>query len=104
MAVEAIENSPALGRRNAWPGVGNRERCMPIGAIYRNIYRAPGWRIADCIVDEVTEQHAQRIGISGNVDRVATRQSKIDILRFRDRRELRDRIASDITQIHRCER
>src|SRR5207249_12325697 len=98
-AKKSVKDAPAIGDRNSGPRVHDGEHCTMIRVCYGDIDPSARRRIADRVVDQVTQHHPQgfRIALDDTLDRIA--DADVDLPGHRQGRLLRDHKASDLAQI-----
>src|SRR6266540_744550 len=80
-AVELLEDAPLLGRRDAEPGVSDRETDVPVVRRDRDVDDAARRRVLDRVVDQVREHLAQLAGVCGDGrQHVRGIQEELDVL------------------------
>src|SRR6202521_3964675 len=96
---ESVEDAPAISDWDTRPGILDGEQRMMIPVRYGDIDPPTGWRVADCVVNQVTQHDAQGLWVALNdtLNRIA--DSDVDLPGNRQRCLLGDRKPSNFAQV-----
>jgi hypothetical protein len=90
-AKESVEDAPAISDWDTRSGILDGKQRVMIPVRYGNIDPPAGWRIADRVVNQVTQHDTQRfwVALNNTLDRIA--DADVDLPGNRQRRLLGDR-------------
>src|SRR6185369_1414570 len=91
-AMESAEHALAIGRRNARPAVDHTESRRRTFAPHRDRDRGLRRRIAQRVVEQVLEQRAKLVFVSGDNDRIGRVRAEVHPESIRARRKAANRL------------
>ena len=102
-AIEAFEHALAFRRRNARAVVADADYGVAFGFRQFDIDTPAGRGVAQRVVDEIAEQHAQVVGLPDQTERRAGAHAQIDVACFGLCREVRHSLFDQAVQRERFE-